>query len=290
MQLIKYGKYLELLRKEHGLSQHDLAEMANCSPSTISRIENGHQMPEQRLFDSINQVFERMGLIYEEIAMENILEFKRAGRELLDAIKFGRREEIERKLEAFYTHMDEEDIEHKQYYLLGKLVRDKKRGMQPEEYLAEAKNIFELHRNLPKYENIPDYKLSKIEYELLRFIGMAHMELEEMEEAERIFKGLLENNIDARSPFIQDRYMLTSTSLANLFMLKNDFESMGRCLSYLYNSFIESANSRVFFKMIMLHEEMCQEKEDFEGAEIINKFMESTQKLMNFIHLEYRVS
>ena len=46
------GSTIRLLRKERHLTQEELAE-GICSPITVSRIENGHQMPSKAILDAL---------------------------------------------------------------------------------------------------------------------------------------------------------------------------------------------------------------------------------------------
>ena len=46
MDQIKIGEFLKELRKEHNLSQEQLAEKFNVSSRSISRWENGNTMPD----------------------------------------------------------------------------------------------------------------------------------------------------------------------------------------------------------------------------------------------------
>lgn len=288
MHLISFGRYVALLRKEMNLSQQELAEMVDCALSTISRIENGHQMPERKMFDALEKVFGKMGLIYDELVLDNLVALKGAGAELLESLRYGRAEEIERKLNVFHKYMNKEDSEHRQYCIFAHLECIKKKGMALEQYLLEVINIFEIGRKLPDYADIAVMYLSKIEYELLRFIGMTHMNLGEYDKAETIFRGLLANKIDPRSPFIRERYVSISASLAKLLLRKQDYCGANECLAYLFNVFIESSDSRLFFNSLSIQEEMCEAHNDVEGGEAIHEFIEATQKLMGFIHKKYQ--
>ena len=46
MDTIKVGAFLKELRKEHGLSQEQLADKFNVSSRSVSRWENGNTMPD----------------------------------------------------------------------------------------------------------------------------------------------------------------------------------------------------------------------------------------------------
>jgi len=42
MQLLELGEHIKKLRKEKGLTQEKLANMANISRTTLSKLENGY--------------------------------------------------------------------------------------------------------------------------------------------------------------------------------------------------------------------------------------------------------
>lgn len=42
---VAFGAALRAARRDRGLTQEDLAEMASCVPHYISGVENGHQQP-----------------------------------------------------------------------------------------------------------------------------------------------------------------------------------------------------------------------------------------------------
>ena len=46
------GEKIRQARREKGLTQEQLAE-GICSPITVSRIENGHQMPSKAILDAL---------------------------------------------------------------------------------------------------------------------------------------------------------------------------------------------------------------------------------------------
>mgnify|MGYP001724095952 CR=1 FL=1 len=46
------GSTIRLLRRQRHLTQEQLAE-GICSPITVSRIENGHQMPSKAILDAL---------------------------------------------------------------------------------------------------------------------------------------------------------------------------------------------------------------------------------------------
>ena len=58
MDLIKTGKFLQLLRKEKGLTQEELAEKLNVSRRTVSRWETGSNMPDLDILLELSDLYE----------------------------------------------------------------------------------------------------------------------------------------------------------------------------------------------------------------------------------------
>lgn len=58
MDLIKTGKFLQLLRKEKGLTQEELAEKLNVSRRTVSRWETGNNMPDLDILIEMSDLYE----------------------------------------------------------------------------------------------------------------------------------------------------------------------------------------------------------------------------------------
>ena len=294
-----FATFLKWLRKELHLTQSQLAERVHCVTSTIGRVERGEQMPGVELFMKLNRIFEPFGIIYDEVWLEDIFEFRAARTELLYAIKSGRGEEIERKLDKFVAFMEdftkeneldqEDEKEIKQYYVLGHLISIRKRGLPIEQFLDETIAIYEIRRKIPDYNEIPNMRLTQIEYQLLYEIGEARRIMGDNETAELIFKGLMANDLNARSPFIKEKYMELSFALARLCMMKNDYDSVNDCLSYIFNNYLCSHDTRTVMNSLSIQKELCAIVGDIKGVNLIDEFIKSTDNLMSHMYLVYRV-
>ncbi len=58
MNQVKIGEFLKLLRKEKGLTQEQFAEVMNVSNRTVSRWENGNNMPDLDILIDISEYYE----------------------------------------------------------------------------------------------------------------------------------------------------------------------------------------------------------------------------------------
>lgn len=76
MDQIKIGTFLKLLRKEKNLTQEHLAEQLGVSNRTVSRWENGNNMPDISLLSEIAEFYDVSipELIYGERKSENMRE------------------------------------------------------------------------------------------------------------------------------------------------------------------------------------------------------------------------
>ena len=61
MDQVKIGNFLKKLRKEKGITQEQLAEILNVSGRTVSRWENGNNMPDISILVDIRSEERRVG-------------------------------------------------------------------------------------------------------------------------------------------------------------------------------------------------------------------------------------
>lgn len=279
----RFGSQLAYFRKKNGMTQMQLAERVNCSLSTISRIESGLEIPKLQLFEKFNKVFESFGITYEEISMEEIFEFQRAKEELLIAIQNGRAEELDRKLMRFKELMDEDDTEHKQYYVLGYLVYMRKNGMTIEEFLDRITALFEIRRKLPKLHEISELKLSRIEYMMIYKMGLAHMSVGNDKQAMEYIKGLIICGFGGDTEYLKNRTKDVATSYAQMLIRNNQFVEAEKCINYVMERIAESTDTRLFFQSLILQEELFVARGDVEGAKLIKGFIEVAERLVNYM-------
>ena len=57
MDLVKIGKFLQELRKEHGLTQEQLAEKTGVTRRTVSRWETGSNMPDMDILIDLSDLY-----------------------------------------------------------------------------------------------------------------------------------------------------------------------------------------------------------------------------------------
>ncbi len=319
MDIKAFGQFLRWMRKKTNMSQMDLALSAGCTMPTISKIENGQEFIGKKLFDKLNEIFEGFGFSYDELSMGRIFKFKQAREELLKAIKQGREEDIENKIDKLQEYLEEkaglqettiknyevktgddeiyewerinydsDDEVDKQYFMFAHLVRSRQNGMTLEKFLDEAIGIFELRRKIPDYNDIPDVKLSNIEYELFFVIAKTHLAMGNDDTAELIFKGLLCNKCYLDSPKVKERYLEISAVMASLLLDRKDFKGAYECLSFIFGEYISSFDTQVIYSALKVQHEYCQRNNDDDGVKIIDNFFISTDNLMTHMLKIYR--
>lgn len=191
--------------------------------------------------------------------------------------------------EAEGENDEDERRENMQYYALGHLISIRKRGLSVEQFLDEIIQTFELRRKIPSFDDLPDVKLSQIEYQMLYEIGEAYRILGDVNTAEKICKGLLANKIDHRSPFVKDKYMEASFALAKVCVSKQDYTSGSDCLEYIFSQYLDKSDTRTFFHSLMIQIDVFEYFGDKTGADLIRQFLQSAQKLKRHMHWSGRI-
>ncbi|WP_167511328.1 helix-turn-helix domain-containing protein [Pseudobutyrivibrio xylanivorans] len=289
MAKIGFGGYLQKLREQKKWTQAFLAEKVDCMPSTISRIENEHEFPEIKLLKKFNGAFERMGIEFNAVTMEELFGFKKARVELLMAIRKRREEEIERKLDKFQKVMDKNDTEDMQYFVLAHLIFCRKNGMTVEAFLDKSIEVYEMCRCLPDFEDIPMLTLTPIEYEILFIMGESYMISGKKETAELIFDGLFKNSKNNITPFAPEKLLEISAIMARVCLMKNDYDKTDNFLKFIFDEFINKVETRMLFNALFIKSELCKAIDDDKGAILVDSYLDSVQLLMDYMHEEYRI-
>ena len=204
---------------------------------------------------------------------------------------------MDRALEQFHAYMKDDNVErdqqeivdNQQYYELGHLISVKKNGLSAEEFLAQLIHVFEIRRPLPPVEDLSVLKLSQIEYQLLFEMGEAYSLMGDTDSAEAIYKALLANRIDSRCSFVKEKYMEMSFIMAKLSIVKKDYETANKCLTYVFNEFLTASDTRLLYNSFFLQEEICGMAGDVIGTQVLRNFIQATQELMNHMLGKYRL-
>ncbi len=279
-----FGFQVAYFRREYNLSQEELAEMLDCSPSTISRIENGVEYPRKKLFEKFNAAFEDFGISYEELPLEESFELLRAKEKLLRALHDGREELLEEAMEKFIELMDENNIEHQQYCMLGQLICRRRNGLPNRVFLDMCKDLYERRRPFPNPEDLPRLHLNKIEHMIIfRYALDLHI-IGDNQMAGAYLEGLMQNSFSHKTEYQRNRCESLSMNIAKIMVVQNDLLRAQKCLGYTFKSISENFDTMLLLHSLHVQKELFGSIGDFEGQEIIDEFLETSVKMMSYIH------
>lgn len=176
MQKNSLGDTLRELRKQKGLSQEDLAE-GICSPVSISRIENGNQIPSQPVLEAL---LEKLGTgLYQICNVYYRSEQQQAFEEKAQAIiNLGDEENIDqawKELEHLQQNCPDDTRSRQLCWLVEATLRLQCHDTDPESYPLQetmdlAQKALALTRPNFDYENFPNSVLTIFEVDLLHII------------------------------------------------------------------------------------------------------------------------
>ncbi len=186
------GDYIKEKRKEAGLSQEELAE-GICEPSTLSRIENGSQMPSRKTYEALMQKMGKGGSMFSSFSSRKEMEICRL--EMLISEKLANR-----NLEGLRELYDElklladksNDLEWQYVVYVDALIQN----LEGEGAVAILPQLVEaLHRTRPDFdlENPAQAGLLTFqEINLLNNIAIAHWKSGKKESGMRLMVYLKE--------------------------------------------------------------------------------------------------
>ncbi|MBE5912095.1 helix-turn-helix transcriptional regulator [Pseudobutyrivibrio sp.] len=285
-----FGYQVAYFRKAYNLSQEELAEMLNCATSTISRIENGVEYPRKALFDKMVNAFENFGIAYEELPLEESFELQRAKDELLAAIHDGSEDKLQPAIEQFEVVMECDNIEHQQYYMLAKLLCMKYYGLSTREFVTRCIELFEIRRSFPKTEDIPLLHLSKIEHMIIFKYAMSHYELGENDVASEHLEGLMRNCFSHNTEFQRRRCKSLSMNFAKVMIGNREYHRAQKCVNYTLRSISENFDTKMLLHILDVQKELFGHHGNQEGEEIIDEFIKSSIRMMDYIYIYMKES
>ncbi len=186
------GDYIKEKRKEAGLSQEELAE-GICEPSTLSRIENGSQMPSRKTYEALMQKMGKGGSMFSSFSSRKEMEICRL--EMLISEKLANRNleglrELYDKLKLLADKSN--DLEWQYVVYVDALIQN----LEGEGAVAILPQLVEaLHRTRPDFdlENPAQAGLLTFqEINLLNNIAIAHWKSGKKESGMRLMVYLKE--------------------------------------------------------------------------------------------------
>lgn len=203
------GDIIRNLRKRKHLTQEQLAE-GICSPVSISRIENGSQMPSSTVLDALlsklgSSTYQICNIYYKT---DKQLIFEKNADEIAKLIKEGKIEEANAKLKILKSQTEDSyNAINRQYYLLLRgsiLIYQNK---VDEELISSLKAALELTKPHFCYADFRNVLLTVREANLLSLIMISYFESEKTLEAISLGEDLLECMSKADNP-LKDYIML----------------------------------------------------------------------------------
>lgn len=171
------GETIRVLRKRAGLTQEQLSD-GICSPVTVSRIENGVQMPSGSLLDAIlsrlgTSVYKICDIYYQS---EQQLSFEATADQAAELLRLGKLEEAERIL----SELEKSAYSHPlnmQYFLLLKATLLISQAKPPQEASELLKNALAITKPDLDYRDFRGVLLSVREANILSLMVVSMFRL-----------------------------------------------------------------------------------------------------------------
>ncbi len=182
------GRLIGELRKETKISQKRLCK-GLCSVQLLSKIELEERIPDMLLLEALMQ---RLGKSPEKLEIILSLEEYQhieARDEIEDALRFGKLEEAEEKLNAYLKKYEYEGIMQRMYgyRMRGALAIERKEYVDAEKYLREAVTMSVPEQN---WLQLKEELLSTFELENMVLLCQAWFKQERLEEAKALLEVL----------------------------------------------------------------------------------------------------
>lgn len=213
MKEVVFGEEIRRLRLAKGLTQEKLAE-GICSPSTLSRIENGCQVPSRRVFRLLMEHLEGPGIFsYAHFLGRQEYQREKIQEELLEAMETWQVDRVKDLLWELEQVMDYQNPKLFQFYEMSKQVCFQMCGAKADGYATKCVQILQIGRPDWNGEDTWDWtdksmgimrgridvvKSDYVEFWVLNNLAVGFMWQEEYEQAYRIFVFLFEQLEDDR--------------------------------------------------------------------------------------------
>lgn len=185
------GEIIRSLRKQAGLSQEELAD-GICSPVSISRIENGTQMPSSTVLDSLlsklgTGTYQICDIYYKN---EKQLAFEEKAENVTKLVSEGKIAEAKSKLSLLEDCAKENEVSLQYFLLLDASVRLYEQD-SPQEILATLKQAFSLTKQSFDFSDFRNVLLSVREANILNIIVVALYRMDKTIEAIHLGEELM---------------------------------------------------------------------------------------------------
>lgn len=191
MQNNSLGEIIRSLRKQAGLSQEELAD-GICSPVSVSRIENGTQMPSSSVLEALlsklgTGTYQICDIYYKN---EKQLAFEETSEAVTKLIAAGNLPEAKKQLGLLEEHAKENEANKQLYMLLDASIRLYEQT-SPEEILAMLKLALALTKPTFDYNDFRNILLTVREANILNAIVVVLYRLDNTLEAIHLGEELM---------------------------------------------------------------------------------------------------
>ena len=189
------GEMIRRIRKEMQITQEQLAE-GICSASTLSKIENGSQIPSRQTFEMLMERLGEPDCTYNGYTSIRELELYRLCGDVLEAMEFQELEQIEEKLWAI-EHLVKQDNQREVQIL--ELIQCLWMRMlllpmqQMQETIVQQRFLQAFQLTQPQFDGWhtgENARINRVEMLLLNNIGVSYYEQQMYREALAIFLQL----------------------------------------------------------------------------------------------------
>lgn len=197
MREVIFGEEIRRVRLERGLTQERLSE-GICSPSTLSRIENGSQVPSRRTFRLLMERLDGPDYSYAHFLSPKEYRRERVKEEMLEAMEYRQIDRMKDLLGEMEDLMEGGDRKHTQFFEMSKLVCFEMCGASRQDYVSRCLQILEIGR--PGWREEVDLRIAWgrldvmrgdwVEMWILNNLAIGYMWQEEYERACQIFAFL----------------------------------------------------------------------------------------------------
>jgi len=188
--MITIGELIRTNRVQQGISQEYLS-YGICSVSSLSRIENGLQMPSRANFDALT---ERMGLsteLFPSFMNDREVEAFKLKHQINQKLIAARNDEAEILLNRLCA-MPKLERKYIQFTMYARAVLSRQRNGKPEDVLKSLKEAAKLSIRETAPEKIPQQFLSMDELSILNNLAIAHYDNDMQQEGIDILYALKE--------------------------------------------------------------------------------------------------
>ena len=197
MKEVIFGEEIRRVRLERGLTQERLSE-GICSPSTLSRIENGSQVPSRRTFQLLMERLDGPDYSYAHFLSPIEYQRERIKEEIIEAIEYRQVDRMKDLLGEMEDLLEGGDRKLTQFFEMSKLVCYEMCGASRQNYVDRCLQILEMGR--PGWREDTDLRIAWgrldvmrgdwVEMWILNNLAIGYMWQQEYERSCQIFAFL----------------------------------------------------------------------------------------------------